>query len=61
MNARAATLAAVLVFIIGLAVLTVAAAVRDGVSILTFVSLLVLALLCSGVIGALLSGLPPED
>ena len=61
MNARAATLALVLVFIAGLAVLTVASAVRDGVTMLTVVSLLMLALLCSGVIGALLSGPPPED
>jgi VIT1/CCC1 family predicted Fe2+/Mn2+ transporter len=61
LNARAATLATVLVFIVGLAVLTVAAAIRDGVTILTFVSLLVLALFCTGVIGALLSGPPPED
>jgi hypothetical protein len=60
LNARVAILAVVLLFIGGLAFLTVAAAVRDGVSILTFVSLLVLALLSCGVIGALLDT-PPED
>jgi len=60
LKARAATLALVLVFIVGLAGLTAAAAVRDGVTILTFVSLLVLALLCCGVIGALLNP-PPND
>ncbi|MGH2839756.1 MAG: hypothetical protein ACRDKY_02895 [Solirubrobacteraceae bacterium] len=49
-----------LVFIVGLAVLTVAAAVRDGVTVLTFVSVLVLALLSCGVIGALLNP-PPND
>lgn len=60
MNARAAVLALVLVFVGGLAFLTVAAAVRDGITVLTFVSLVVLALLSSGVIGALLSR-PPDD
>ncbi|MDX6688825.1 MAG: hypothetical protein QOG15_282 [Solirubrobacteraceae bacterium] len=60
MSTRTAILALVILFIGGLAFLTVAAAVRDGVSILTFVSLLVLALLSCGVIGALLNP-PPEE
>ncbi len=60
MNARGATLAAVLLFIIGLAGLTVAAAIRDGVTVLTFVSALVLALLGCGVLGALLHPPPNE-
>jgi hypothetical protein len=59
LNGRVAILAVVLAFIGGLAFLTVAAAVRDGVSILTLVSVLVLALLSCGVIGALLN--PPPD
>jgi len=58
--ARAAILVLALVFIFGLGGLTVAAAVRDGVSILTLVSLLVLALLGCGVVGALIYR-PPQD
>jgi hypothetical protein len=59
LNTRAATLAAVALFIVGLGVLTVASAVKDGVTVLTVVSVLVLALLCCGVLGALLN--PPSD
>jgi hypothetical protein len=60
LNARAAALAAVALFIVGLSVLTVASAVTDGVTVLTVVSVLVLALLCCGVLGALLNP-PPDD
>jgi hypothetical protein len=59
LNARIATFAAVLVFIAGFAVLTVAAAVRDGVTLLTLVSVLVLALFGCGIVGALRN--PPPD
>ena len=59
MNARTAILATALAFICALA-LTIAAVVRDGVTVLTFVSLLVLALLGCGVGGALF-GDSPED
>lgn len=60
MNARAATLATVLLFIAGLAILTVAAAVKDGVTVLTLVSVLVLVLFGCGIVGALLNP-PPEE
>ena len=60
MNARGAILTLALAFICGLAGLTIAAAVRDGITVLTLVSLLVLALLGCGVLGALVGG-PPED
>jgi hypothetical protein len=60
LNARTAILATALAFICALAGLTIAAVVRDGVSVLTFVSVLVLALLGCGVAGALLGG-SPED
>jgi len=42
-----------LVFIAGLAFLTVAAAIRDGFSAATVLSALVLALLSVGIVGAL--------
>jgi hypothetical protein len=60
LNARTATLATVLLFILGLAILTVAAAVKDGVTVLTLVSVLVLALFGCGIVGALLHP-PPDD
>jgi ABC-type protease/lipase transport system fused ATPase/permease subunit len=50
---RAAILGAALLFIGILASLTVAVVVLSGVSVLTLVSLLVLAVLAFGVIGAL--------
>ncbi|MDQ3678031.1 MAG: hypothetical protein M3401_14755 [Actinomycetota bacterium] len=60
MNARTAALATVFVFVVGLTVLTVAAAVADGVTVLTLLSVLVLVLLCCGIVGALLHP-PPDD
>jgi len=59
LSARAATLATVLVFIVGLAGLTATATVRDGVTVLTIVSGLVLVLFGCGILGALLD--TPED
>jgi hypothetical protein len=50
---RAAILGAALLFIGILASLTVAVVVLSGVSVLTLVSLLVLAVLAFGVVGAL--------
>ena len=58
--ARAAILAAALVFIAALAALTVLAAVHGGVNVLTLVSLVVLAMLGFGIVGAL-RGPPPPD
>ncbi len=58
--ARTAILGAVLVFIGILAALTVAAAVKDGVTVLTLVSVLVLVLFGCGIVGALLNP-PPDD
>lgn len=60
MNARTAILATALAFVCALAGLTIAAVVRDGVTVLTLVSVLVLALLGCGVAGALIGG-SPED
>ncbi len=57
MNTRAAALGASLALICLLAILTITVAVRNGVDILVVVSLLVLALLGFGVVGALTS--PP--
>ena len=58
--ARPAILAAALLFIAILASLTVYVAVTSGISVLTPVALLVLALFATGVIGALRRP-PPED
>ncbi len=60
MNARTAILATALAVVCALAGLTIAAVVRDGVTVLTLVSVLVLALLGCGVGGALFGG-PPRD
>ena len=60
MNSHAAILGLALAFILGLAGLTIAAAARDGITVLTFVSLLVLGLHGCGVSGALMHR-PPED
>jgi hypothetical protein len=57
---RAAILGAALAFIGLLATLTVLAAIDGGVNVLTVLSLLVLALLGIGIVGALL-GPPPQD
>jgi len=51
--ARIAILGFALVFIAILAALTIAAVVNGGVNVLTLVSLLVLALLGFGIVGAL--------
>ena len=59
MPARAVILGAALLFIGILASLTVYVSVTSGVSVLTFVALLVLGLFATGVIGALTH--PPED
>ena len=60
MRARAVILGAALLFIGILASLTVYVSVTSGVSVLTFVALLVLGLFATGVVGALLHP-PPED
>ena len=59
--ARATILGSALLFIAILATLTVVAAISGGVNVLTIVSLLVLALLGVGIVGALLSPPPPEE
>ncbi len=56
---RAAVLGSALAFIAILATLTVAAVISGGVNVLTLVTLLVLALLGFGIVGALLT--PPPD
>ena len=53
MDARRIILAVALVFIVGLGGLTIEVAIDDGVSILTALSLLVLALFGFGIVGAL--------
>jgi hypothetical protein len=58
MDARRIILAVVLVSIVGLGGLTIQVALTEGVSILTVLSLLVLALFGFGIVGALLH--PPE-
>ena len=59
MNARNAALASALALIAFLAFLTVSVAVEYGVDVLVVVSLVVLALLGFGVLGALTT--PPDD
>jgi hypothetical protein len=59
MNARSIALAGSLIFICMLAVLTLSVLVSEGLDILVVVSLLVLALLGFGVLGALTT--PPPD
>jgi hypothetical protein len=56
---RAAVLAAALLFILALLALTVHAAATGGIDILTVLSVIVLALVGVGVVGALLH--PPEQ
>ena len=60
MSVRAVILGAALLFIGILASLTVYVAVTSGVSVLTLVALLVLAMFAAGVVGVLLHP-PPED
>ena len=60
MPSRAVILGAALLFIGILASLTVYVAVTSGVSVLTLVAVLVLAMFATGVVGALLHP-PPED
>ena len=57
--ARAFVLTASLAIILLLAFLTILVAVREGIDVLVVVSLIVLALLGFGVLGALTT--PPED
>jgi hypothetical protein len=59
-DARTAILGAALLFIALLASLTVYVCVTSGVSVLTPVSLLVLGMLASGIVGALRQP-PPGD
>ena len=59
MNARTAVLGASLILICLLAYLTVSVAVKDGVTFLVVVSLVILAMLGFGVIGALTT--PGDD
>ena len=59
MNARNLTLAGALALIALLAYLTVSVAVEHGVDVLVVVSLVILALLGFGVLGALTT--PPDD
>jgi hypothetical protein len=56
---RTVILTMALVFIIGFAGLTVSVAIKDGVTALVLVSLLILALLGFGVVGALRN--PPDE
>jgi hypothetical protein len=58
-TARAVILGATLLFIGILASLTVYVSVTSGVSVLTFVALLVLGLFATGVVGALMH--PPAE
>ena len=58
--ARAAILTAALLFIGMLAALTVVAVVGGGFNVLTVVTLLVLALLGFGIVGALRQQPPPD-
>ena len=59
MNARNVTLAGALALIALLTFLTVSVAVEHGVDVLVVVSLIILALLGFGVLGALTT--PPDD
>ena len=52
-------LVVVLIFIVGMGGLTIEVAVTDGFTVLTALSLLVLALFAFGVVGALRT--PPEE
>ena len=56
---RQAVLAAALVFISGFAFLTVAAAIEQGVTAATFISIFILVMLAVGIVGALRNP-PPQ-
>ncbi len=56
---RTIILVTTLVFVVGLGALTIHAAIQGGIDVLTGLSLLVLALLGSGIVGALRQP-PPE-
>jgi hypothetical protein len=60
---RLAVFGALLFFIAGLAFLTVVAIVREGVNVLTVASVLVVALLSIGIVGAVVGALrnPPRQ
>lgn len=60
MSTRAIVTAVAIVFIGFFAFLTVHAALDQGVSVGTFISLAVLALFAVGILGALLSGGPDD-
>lgn len=57
---QSAILAVVLIFVIGFATMTIIVIARSGFDVLSALSLLVLALIGFGVIGALLST-PPDE
>jgi hypothetical protein len=57
---QSAILATALVFVVGLAVMTIIVTVESGFDVLTVLSLLVLALIGFGVLGALLNT-PPDE
>jgi hypothetical protein len=59
-TARTTILGAAVLFIVILASLTVVAVIRGGVNVLTLLTLLVLALLGVGIVGALVAS-PPEE
>ncbi|HTC72768.1 MAG TPA: hypothetical protein VK655_07760 [Solirubrobacteraceae bacterium] len=60
---RLAVFGALLFFIAGLAFLTVAAIIKEGVNVLTVASVLIVALLSIGIIGAVVGALrnPPRQ
>lgn len=60
MTARSVILGAVLVFIAIMSSLTVYVGMTSGITVLTFVALLVLVMFGSGIVGALRHP-PPED
>lgn len=60
MEGRKVILGAALAFIGLLTYLTISVVVNDGVTVLTFVSLLILAMFAFGIVGALREQ-PPED
>jgi hypothetical protein len=60
MDTRQTILGAALIFIGLLAFLTAYVAITEGVDVLTFISLLVLGMFGSGIVGALRHP-PPED
>ena len=60
MEGRRVILGAALAFIGLLTYLTISVVVNDGVSVLTLVSLLILAMFAFGIVGALREQ-PPED